>query len=142
MNEIPNTSSILLVEDNQADIDLALYAFKKAQFANPIEVCRDGEEVIEKIVGWENGLQKPICILLDLKMPRINGLEILVKIKEKFPGIPVIMLTSSNEVTDVEKAYSLGANSYIVKPVELDKFIQIAREIKLYWMVLNTSPAG
>jgi CheY-like chemotaxis protein len=133
---------ILLVEDNQTDIDLALYAFKKIQFANPIEICRDGVEVLAKIGNWEKGEAKPVCILLDIKMPRVDGLEVLAAVKEKFPSIPVIMLTTSNEASDIEKAYSLGANSYIVKPVELDNFVQIAQQIKLYWMVLNTSPAG
>jgi CheY-like chemotaxis protein len=133
---------ILLVEDNQEDIDLTLYAFKKIKFSNPIEVCRDGEEAIKKMDDWGDTTQLPLCILLDINMPRINGLEVLARIKERFPSLPVIMLTSSQESVDVQKAYALGANSYIVKPVELNKFIEIARQISLYWVVLNQPPAG
>jgi CheY-like chemotaxis protein len=142
MTIVKGVSPIVLVEDNQEDIDLTLYAFKKIQFSNPIEVCRDGEEVINMMEDWGNSAPLPLCVLLDINMPRINGLEVLARIKERFTSLPVIMLTSSRENVDVQKAYALGANSYIVKPVELKKFIEIARQINLYWVVLNQPVAG
>jgi CheY-like chemotaxis protein len=135
---------ILLVDDNEYDIDLALRAFKKQQFANPIEVCHDGVEVMEIVKEWDEGRPPPVLILLDLKMPRINGLQVLAYLKgiEKYKEIPVVVLTTSSEDSDVNKAYALGANSYIVKPVEFSKFLQIASQIKLYWMALNSIPKG
>lgn len=135
-------SPILLVEDNQEDIDLTLYAFKKIQFSNSIEVCRNGEEVVKKMAEWEISDSLPLCVLLDINMPRINGLEVLQRIKAKYPSLPVIMLTSSQESVDIQKAYKFGANSYLVKPVELKKFIEIARQINLYWVILNQPAAG
>ncbi len=142
MSGCESLAPMLIIEDNQADIELALYAFKKIQFANPIEISRDGIEVFQKIIEWETGSVKPVCILLDLKLPRVNGFEILTRLKAAYPAIPVIILTSSNEDSDIKKAYSLGANSYIVKPVELGKFIEIANQINLYWVVLNAGFAG
>ena len=139
MSDISTSPPILLVEDNQNDIDLTIYAFSKANFVNPIEVCRDGVEVIERMAGWANGNRKPLCILLDINTPKINGFEVLALLKQKYPAIPVIMLTSSSEPIDIKRAYNLGANSYIVKPVELDKFLEIARQIKLYWVMMNIS---
>jgi len=130
---------ILLVEDNPVDVDLTLRAFKKQNLTNPIIVARDGEEAIDQIKLWEKGNQIPLVILLDLKLPKFSGLEVLKEIKShpKFKTIPVIILTSSSEDTDVEKAYKLGANSYIVKPVEFDKFVEVAAQIELYWNVIN-----
>lgn len=141
MSDFSTPQLILLVEDNQNDIDLTRYAFSKASFINPIEVCRDGVEVFERMKDWQDAAKRPIFILLDINTPKINGLEVLAVLKQKFPAIPVIMLTSSNEPVDIEKAYKLGANSYIVKPVELDKFIEIVRQIKLYWVMMNVSGA-
>jgi CheY-like chemotaxis protein len=142
MNESSGLPPILLAEDNQVDIELTLNAFKKIQIVNPIEICRDGVEVTEKMDEWEKGHPKPVCVLLDLKMPRMNGLEVLAVLKEKYRSIPVIVLTTSKESTDVQEAYALGANSYIVKPVGFESFVQIARHINLYWVVLNSIPAG
>lgn len=141
MSDFSTPQLILLVEDNQNDIDLTRYAFSKASFINPIEVCRDGVEVFERMKDWQDAAKRPIFILLDINTPKINGLEVLAVLKQKFPAIPVIMLTSSNEPVDIEKANKLGANSYIVKPVELDKFIEIVRQIKLYWVMMNVSGA-
>ncbi len=137
MSDLSSYPPILLVEDNQNDIDLTIYAFSKAKFVNPIEVCRDGVEAIERMESWENGSRKPLCILLDINTPKVSGLEVLTLLKQKYPAIPVIMLTSSSEPIDIERAYNLGANSYIVKPVELDKFLEIAKQIKLYWVMMN-----
>jgi len=132
---------ILLVEDNPVDIDLTIRAFKKQNLTNPVEIARDGEEAIELIKQWENGKPIPVVILLDLKLPKYNGLEVLKEIKthKVFSTIPVVVLTSSAEDSDIETAYKLGANSYIVKPVEFDKFIEVAAQIELYWTVLNLS---
>lgn len=130
---------ILLVEDNPVDLELTLRAFKSKNLANTIQVARDGEEALVFIPKWEAGEKLPVVILLDLKLPKINGLEVLEKIKThpRFKVIPVVVLTTSSESSDVETAYQLGANSYIVKPVEFEKFLDFARQIDLYWRVIN-----
>ena len=130
---------IMLVEDNPVDVDLTLRAFKKQNLSNPIVVARDGEEAIGYIKLWEEGEPMPVVILLDLKLPKFSGLEVLAEIKKHpiYKTIPVVVLTSSDEGKDVEAAYKLGANSYIVKPVAFDKFVDVAAQIQLYWNVLN-----
>lgn len=130
---------ILLVEDNPMDVDLTLLAFQRCKLANPIEVARDGEEALAWIPRWEAGEPRPVVILLDVNMPRIGGLEVLQQLKSHpvFRTIPVIMLTTSAVSEDVQTAYKHGANSYIVKPVEFDKFMKVAEQIELYWAVLN-----
>ena len=134
-----NTLPILLIEDSPVDIDLTLRAFKKQNLLNPVVVARDGEEAIEWIKRWGKGEQIPIVILLDLKLPKISGLEFLKEIKShpEYKTIPVVVLTSSSEDQDIKMAYEFGANSYIVKPVEFDKFLEVAVQIELYWNVLN-----
>lgn len=133
---------ILLVEDNPMDLDLTKRAFAKRKLVNPIEVARDGEEALNYISHWEKGEPLPVVILLDLKMPKVNGLEVLRRLKAHpiFRSVPVVVLTSSNEDHDVETAYDLGVNSYIVKPVSFEKFLEIAEQIELYWAVLNHPP--
>ncbi len=133
---------ILLVEDNPLDVDLTLRAFRRRKLINPIEVARDGEEALAWLPRWEAGEEKPVVILLDLKMPKINGLEVLRQIKNhpEFKMIPVVVLTSSSEDRDVQEAYHLGVNSYIVKPVDFEKFMEVAEQIDLYWVALNQSP--
>ena len=130
---------ILLVEDNPLDIDLTLRAFKKRNLTNPIQVVRDGEEALAFIEKWDAGEDIPVVILLDLNMPKLDGLEVLKVIKKhpKYASIPVVVLTSSSDNNDIEKAYKLGANSYIVKPVNFDKFVDVASHIELYWNALN-----
>lgn len=130
---------ILLVEDNPVDLDLTLRAFAMRKLTNPIQVARDGEEALAYLPRWENGEPLPVVILLDLKLPKVNGLEVLQTIKDHptFKTIPVVILTTSEESTDVKTAYELGANSYIVKPVDFGKFIEVANNIELYWNVLN-----
>lgn len=131
--------SILLVEDNPLDVDLTLRAFSKRRLANPVTVARDGEEAMQLIDGWETGELPPALILLDLKLPKVDGLEVLRRLKQhpKFRTIPVVMLTTSAEDRDVQAAYALGVNSYIVKPVSFDKFMDVAEKIEVYWGVLN-----
>lgn len=131
--------SILLVEDNPLDVDLTLRAFSKRRLANPVSVARDGEEAMQLIDAWERGELPPALILLDLKLPKVDGLEVLGRLKQhpKFRTIPVVMLTTSAEDRDVQAAYALGVNSYIVKPVSFDKFMDVAEKIEVYWGVLN-----
>lgn len=130
---------ILLVEDNPVDVDLTLRAFARHKFANPVHVARDGEEALAWIPRWEGGEPLPAVILLDLKLPRVDGLEVLRQLKAhpRLSVIPVVVLTSSSESSDMQTAYQLGANSYIVKPVNFDKFMEVAAQIELYWAVLN-----
>ncbi len=134
---------IFLVEDNPMDVDLALRAFKKRRLLNRIEVTRDGEEALSWIPRWEAGEPLPAVILLDLKLPRVDGLEVLRQIKShaNLRGVPIVVLTTSADNGDVKKAYELGANSYIVKPVDFDKFVEVASQIEVYWTVLNARPS-
>lgn len=139
MSKKYNNHPILLVEDNPVDIDLTIRAFKKRNLNNPIQIARNGEEALKYIEKWDAGDQTPVVILLDLKMPKVDGLEVLkvLKTHEKYATIPVVVLTTSSDNKDIEKAYKLGANSYIVKPVNFDKFVEVASQIELYWNVLN-----
>ena len=135
---------ILLVEDDPSDVALALHAFKKHNLANHIQVLRDGVEALEFLFGTGAYAQRditngPRVVLLDLKLPRVSGLEVLRQLKAhpEFSRVPVVVLTTSREDADVAAAYALGVNSYIVKPVEFEKFIEVAAQIDLYWCVLN-----
>ena len=130
---------ILLVEDNPMDVDLTRRAFAKRHIVNPLEIARDGEEALAWIARWEAGEPLPVVVLLDLKLPRVSGLEVLRQLKAHatFSRLPVVVLTTSREDGDVASAYALGVNSYIVKPVEFEKFIDVAAQIDLYWCVLN-----
>jgi CheY-like chemotaxis protein len=131
--------AILLVEDNPMDVDLALRAFRKRRLTNPVEVARDGEEALAWMPRWEAGETLPAVILLDLKLPRVDGLEVLRQLKAhpRFRSIPIVVLTTSAESQDVTRAYELGVNSYIVKPVDFDKFVEVASRIEIYWTVIN-----
>ena len=133
---------ILLVDDNDMDVELTQRAFSKSRLTNPIVVARDGEEALAWIPRWAAGEPKPVVILLDIHMPKINGLEALKALREHAvsANIPVVVLTTSSTSRDVESAYALGANSYIVKPVDFDKFRSVAEQIQLYWAVLNLPP--
>lgn len=136
------TRPVLLVEDNPIDVDLTKRAFARRHLANPIEVARDGEEALSWIPRWEAGEATPLLILLDLKLPRVSGLEVLEQWKAHAVSraIPVVVLSSSAEDRDIQTAYELGANSYIVKPVDFAKFIDVAGQIELYWCALNEPP--
>jgi CheY-like chemotaxis protein len=130
---------ILLIEDNPIDIDLTLRAFAIRKLSNPILVARDGEEALKYIEKWEKGEPRPVVILLDLNLPKINGLEVLQKFKShpEFRTIPVVILTTSSESNEIKSAYQAGVNSYIVKPVDFEKFLDVASHIDLYWRVVN-----
>lgn len=144
-----NTSkNILLVEDNPDDVALTLRAFKKNKIMNKVVVAKDGAEALDYLFGeGEYGGRDvndtPQIILLDLKLPKINGLEVLKRIRESELTrlLPVIILTSSKEQQDLLDGYSLGANSYIRKPVDFDQFSEAVRQLGLYWLVLNIGPA-
>jgi hypothetical protein len=133
---------ILLVDDNPMDVDLTLRAFKQRKFANRIDVARDGEEALAWIPRWEAGEPKPAVILLDINMPKIGGLEVLRELKSHpaLRTIPVVMLTTSAVGEDIEAAYANGANSYVVKPVDYDSFMDLVMQIELYWTGLNQIP--
>jgi len=135
-------SPILLVEDRAIDLDLTRRSFAKQRVLNPLQVARDGEEALAYIGRWEAGERPPVFILLDLKLPKVSGLEVLGEIKRHplYSAIPVIVLTTSVEDGDIAEAYKLGCNSYIVKPVEFDKFMDVAARIKVYWCAMNTTP--
>jgi len=139
---IPETSTcspILLIEDNPLDVDLTLRAFKRCGLANPVLVARDGEEALAWIPRWEAGEPLPVVILLDLRLPKIDGLAVLQAFKTHpvLRRVSVVVLTTSKEDRDIQVAYDQGANSYIVKPVDFDNFMNMARQIELYWCVLN-----
>ena len=143
----PNTVEILLVEDSAEDVELALRALHKANLTNHIEVARDGAEALDFIFceGAHAGRRiagTPKVILLDLKLPKVDGLEVLQRIKgdPRTRHIPVVVLTSSKEQSDVVKSYRLGVNSYIVKPVNFERFSEAVKNLGLYWQTLNQPP--
>lgn len=142
MNATLSAPPILLVEDNPMDLDLTLRAFSKKKFSNQVHVARDGEEALAFMPRWEAGEPLPAVILLDINLPKVNGLEVLRQLKahERFRRIPVVILTSSREDKDLNTAYDLGVNSYIEKPVSFSKFMDVAEQIELYWCVLNERP--
>ena len=137
-------AQILLVEDNIMDVTLTLDAFKEAKLMNKINVAHDGEEALDYLLGRDKfsdrGLYPlPSLILLDLKMPGIDGFEVLRQIKntEKLKRIPVVILTSSKEVGDRTLSYDIGANSYLLKPVAFNGFVDVVKKIDDYWFTLN-----
>lgn len=133
--------TILLVEDNPDDEALALRALKKNKIANRVDVAHDGAEALAYLA--DKTLEElPQVILLDLKLPKLDGLDVLRRIRadEKLRLLPVVILTSSNEDRDKVESYSLGANSYIRKPVDFGQFTEAIRQLGLYWLVLNETP--
>jgi two-component system response regulator len=134
---------VLLIEDNQDDIHLMLHSFRRHKFTNDITVVMDGEEALRYLEQSREQEGVPGLILLDLKLPKVSGMEILERIKGDavFKRIPVVVLTSSAEEKDVENSYRLGANSYIVKPVDFKKFVETVRMLGFYWLLLNKPPS-
>lgn len=140
---------ILLVEDNPNDVELTLHALKKNHIKNPVHVARDGAEALDFIFCRGTYAQrdpntKPRLILLDLKLPKVDGLEVLEQLKSdpKTRSIPVVILTSSREEADIVKSYQLGVNSYIVKPVDLEQFVQATGQLGMYWLVMNQTQSS
>jgi CheY-like chemotaxis protein len=130
---------ILLIEDNPMDIDLTLRAFAKLKIPYQIQIARDGESAIGFIQQWDRGDTIPLMILLDLKLPLVDGLEVLRAYKSHpiYRKIPVVVLTSSTDTGDIVKAYDIGVNSYIVKPVDFVRFMDVTAQINNYWCILN-----
>ena len=142
-----NEKFILVVEDNPVDEKLIVRALEKRNVANRIVVARDGEEALEQLFGAGDGAQAPSAplpqvVLLDLKLPKVDGLEVLRRIRstERTKQLPVVVLTSSDEEQDILQSYALGVNSYVRKPVNFDQFSEAVAEIGLYWLVINNPP--
>jgi len=138
---------ILLVEDNERDVEMTLRALKKNSLANKVYVVKDGAEALDFIFSTgiyaARGLdKKPKVVLLDLKLPKVGGIEVLKKMKsdERTKTIPVAVLTSSREDRDLQECYELGVNSYVVKPVQFGDFAKAVTELGLYWLLLNQTP--
>lgn len=144
----PIQVDILLVEDNSDDAELTIRELRKNNMANNLFHVKDGAEAVEfifatgKYANTRNVNDNPKVVLLDIQMPKVNGIETLQKIKadERTRSTPVVMLTSSKEDPDIQKCYSLGANSYIVKPVNFEGFAEAIRNLGFYWLLINQSP--
>jgi two-component system response regulator len=144
---IDDPVEILLIEDNPNDVELTLHALKRNNLTNPIHIVRDGAEALEFLFGSQESAggsvkQLPKVILLDLKLPKLDGMEVLRRIKsdETTRLIPVVVLTSSREERDIVESYRLGVNSYIAKPVDFEQFTEVVRLLGLYWLLLNQPP--
>ena len=138
---------ILLVEDNPGDLELTLHALRKNNLSNKIQVARDGEEALDFLFcrgefKERNRNQTPKLVLLDLKLPKVDGIEVLrqIKLDPYTKTIPVTVLTTSREQSDLKSCYELGVNSYIQKPVDFDKFRETVKQFSLYWLLINTPP--
>ena len=138
---MPANVELVLVEDNPNDADLTIRALRKNSLRGEVKWLKDGQEALDyMLTGWEDSEEEPPKVmLLDLKLPKIDGLEVLEKIKkdERAKKIPVVVLTSSKQEKDIETAYRNGANSYIVKPVEFDEFVNAVKDLGNYWLDLN-----
>jgi two-component system response regulator len=136
----PHAVDILIVEDNANDAELTLRALKQRNLANQVHVCRDGAEALDFFADRVRPVPK--VVLLDLKLPKVDGLEVLRHLKgeTRTKAIPIVVLTSSREEPDIERAYALGANSYIVKPVDFEAFARAVSDVGLYWLLLNHPP--
>jgi two-component system response regulator len=142
-----NDRAILLVEDNRDDVELTVMALTEAKITNPVVVASNGVEALDYL--WGTGAHagrdprdQPVVVLLDIKLPLLNGIDVLKRMREdeRTRRTPVVMLTSSTEQTDIAQTYALGANSYVRKPVEFEGFVTAARQLGLYWTVLNEPP--
>ena len=143
MTVVPS-HELLLVEDDENDIELAKRALKSVNLLDKVHVANNGKEALDYILGTDEGgtekvAHRPLVVLLDLKLPVINGLEVLKKLKsdDRTAGIPIVILTSSKESNDLKTAYAMGANSYIVKPYDLEDFTKAVSTAAQYWLVIN-----
>ena len=142
-----NPGKILLVEDNPDDVDLTLRALKSHNITNEVLVAKDGVEALDYLFGAPDGPaldELPAVVLLDLKLPKIDGLEVLKEIRNTpaLKSIPVVMLTSSKEEQDLLRSYELGVNAYVVKPVDFEEFVRAIADLGIFWAVLNEPPPG
>jgi two-component system response regulator len=142
-----NDRCILLVEDNPDDVELTTMALAAAKVANPVVVARNGVEALDYLFGTgahagRDTREQPVVVLLDIKLPLLNGIDVLRRMRadDRTRRTPVVMLTSSTEQTDVSNTYDEGANSYVRKPVDFENFVTAARQLGLYWTVLNEPP--
>jgi two-component system, response regulator len=141
--------TILLVEDNRDDVELTIRALKEAKITNPVVVAKNGVEALDYVFGTgahagRDLADQPVVVLLDIKLPLLNGIDVLKRMRadERTRRTPVVMLTSSKEQGDVAQTYELGANSYVRKPVDFESFVTAARQLGLYWTVLNEPPGS
>jgi two-component system, response regulator len=143
MSKIPR---ILFVEDSIADIELTLAAFSECNLANEIDVVHDGEEALDYLFfrGSYSNREKspPAFVLLDIKMPKLDGVEVLriIRQSEDYQTLPVVMLTSSKMETDIMQSYKLGANGFVIKPIDFSEFVKTIKGIGYFWAIINTSP--
>lgn len=130
---------ILLVEDNPDDEQLTLRAMRMSEVPNVVRVARDGVQAVDALLGEDAASRKPDLVLLDLKLPKLSGLEVLQRIRGNAATktLPVVILTSSDEDRDIVESYNLGANSYIRKPVDFDEFVEVVHQLGLYWLRMN-----
>ena len=144
MSQDTTLRPILLVEDNPIDVDLTRRAFRRRSLLSPLHVARDGEDALAQLSRWEDGQPVPAVILLDLKLPKIDGIEVLRRIRShpRFGTLAVVVLTSSAETSDVAAAYAAGASSYVVKPVDFDQFVALCERIEQYWGEINIPPVA
>ncbi len=138
------SAEIVLVEDNASDIELALRALEKNNIKNPIQVIRDGAEALDYLFGTgdyanRSVSDRPKVVLLDLKLPKVDGLEVLrqIKLDPRTRSIPVVIMTTSREDRDIAEGYRLGANSYIVKPIDFRHFVHVVKSLSAYWLMIN-----
>lgn len=144
----PNSVDLLLVEDNSYDAELAIRELKKHRIANNLMHLNDGEQALEflfgtgKFAGVRNAVHQPKLVLLDIQMPKVNGIQVLesIRLHEVTKSTPVVILTSSKEDPDIQRCYALGVNSYIVKPVNFERFSEAIRNLGFYWLLLNQPP--
>lgn len=145
---MPPLRRILLAEDNERDVELVLNALEENKLANEIVVVRDGAEALDYLyrrgthATRSEGL--PVVVLLDLKMPKVDGLEVLRKIKgdPKLKVVPIVMMTASREEQDLIQSYQLGVNSYLVKPIKFQQFVESVKQLSVYWALINEPPPG
>lgn len=135
---------ILIIEDNDMDLDFCLQAFEENAVANPVVACRDGEEALAFIEAHPSSEDKlfPLLVLLDLRLPKVDGIDVLRHARQHpvWKQVPFVILTTSRENTDINTAYDLGVNSYIVKPVDFGSFTEVVKHIKMYWVLTNEPP--
>jgi CheY-like chemotaxis protein len=143
-NQVTRARPILVVEDNPMDLDFMLQAFEEHGVLNPVLVCRDGEEALQFLAAHSkpDDPSLPLLVLLDLRLPKVDGIEVLRQARQLpvWKQIPFVVVTTSRENVDISRAYELGVNSYIVKPVDFPAFAEVVKQIKLYWLITNEPP--